>query len=45
MFKLVRSLGKISCAAACGGMLRHAPACYGMLLRAHVGTSCDASVV
>ena len=26
--KLVRSLGKISCAAACCGMLRHAAACF-----------------
>ena len=36
--KLVRSLGKISCAAACCGTLRHAAACCGMLLPAHVGT-------
>ena len=35
--KLVRSLGKISGAAACGGMLRHAAACCGMLPPALVG--------
>ena len=32
--KLVRSLGKISGAAACCGMLRHAAACCGMLRHA-----------
>ena len=36
--KHVRSLAKISCAAACCGMLWHAAACCGMLLPAHVGT-------
>ena len=32
MAKLVRSLGKISCAAACCGMLRHAAACFSLHL-------------
>ena len=32
MTKLVRSLGKISGAAACCGMLRHAAACFSLHL-------------
>ena len=41
--KLVRSLGKISGAAACCGMLRHAAACCGMLQPALVGTYASVS--